>query len=191
VGGFGITRRDDVFLVENVRLVRQVCTPVSVSFDDAAVADFFDGQVDLGRQPREFARVWVHTHPACCAQPSTLDEETFQRCFGKADWSVMFVLAHGGLTYARLQFGVGPGGWWEIPVEVDYCCAFPAADRSAWQREYLETVQMAGDPLGRSSAERFPVWDPRPVAADAPASEAPWEDWLGGELPPDSEEEEP
>src|SRR3972149_6113504 len=57
VGGFGITAQDDLLLVKDVRLVRQYSTPVSVRFDDAAVADFFDQQVDAGRQPAEFARV--------------------------------------------------------------------------------------------------------------------------------------
>ena len=63
VGGFGITGEDDLLLIEDVRLVRQYSTPVSVRFDDTAVADFFDEQVDRGRRPEQFARVWLHTHP--------------------------------------------------------------------------------------------------------------------------------
>jgi hypothetical protein len=34
VGGFGITAADDLLYVESVELVRQVCTGVSVAFDD-------------------------------------------------------------------------------------------------------------------------------------------------------------
>lgn len=61
VGGFGITRADDLLFIEDIRLMGQVCTSVTVQFDDAAVADFFDEQIDEGRRPEQFARVWVHT----------------------------------------------------------------------------------------------------------------------------------
>jgi hypothetical protein len=159
VGGFGITAHDDLLLVKDVRLVQQYCTSASVRFDDAAVADFFDQQVDAGRRPAEFARLWVHTHPASCAWPSGTDEGTFARCFGSADWSTMFVLARDGETYARLRFGVGPGGSWEIPVEVDFRCPFPAADQAAWEREYVETVQVDGDPLDGRARDEFSAWD--------------------------------
>ncbi len=140
VGGFGISRCDDLLLVEDFRLVRQTCSSASVEFDDAAVADFFDQQVDQGRKPEEFGRLWLHTHPADSAEPSGVDEETFARCFGRADWTVMFILARGGQSYARLRFGVGPGGDVEIPVEVDFAQPFATADHAAWKAEYGQSV---------------------------------------------------
>ena len=109
VGGFGISSEHDLFLIEDVRLIRQNCTALSVAFEDEAVADFFDEQIDAGRQPERFGRVWVHTHPGNSAEPSSTDEETFARVFDSAAWSVMFILAKGGETYARLKFGCGPG----------------------------------------------------------------------------------
>ena len=51
VGGFGISAADDPLYIEDVQLVQQACTGVSVAFDDQAVADFFDQQVDQGRRP--------------------------------------------------------------------------------------------------------------------------------------------
>ena len=63
IGGFGISAEDDLAYIEDVKLVRQSCTTVSVVFDDRAVADFFDEQIDRGLRPERFARVWVHTHP--------------------------------------------------------------------------------------------------------------------------------
>src|SRR3954447_24583923 len=63
VGGFGVSRPGDLLLVEDVQLVRQLCTPVTVKFDDQSVADYFDSQVDEGRAPEEFGRIWAHTHP--------------------------------------------------------------------------------------------------------------------------------
>ncbi|MEQ8788680.1 MAG: hypothetical protein RIC55_20385 [Pirellulaceae bacterium] len=140
VGGFGVSAKDDPLLVEDVRLVRQNCTAVSVEFDDEAVADFFDEQVDLGRRPEQFARLWLHTHPGDSARPSGVDEKTFARCFGRSDWAVMFILAEEGETYARLRFNVGPGGSIVIPVEIDFERPFAAADHDSWTEEYCAHV---------------------------------------------------
>jgi proteasome lid subunit RPN8/RPN11 len=141
VGGFGISNSDDLLLVEDIRLVRQQCSSVSVQFDDSAVADFFDEQVDQGRQCSQFGRIWVHSHPGQSAQPSGVDEATFARCFGGADWAVMLIVAKGGQTFARLQFNVGPGGSFQIPVDTDFSLPFPGADHPTWDREYFDTVQ--------------------------------------------------
>lgn len=141
VGGFGIAAAEDLLLVEDIRLVRQVCSSVSVVFADDSVADFFDRQVDQGHRPERFARIWLHTHPGNCPQPSATDEETFARVFGRTDWAVMFILARDGQTYARIEFHVGPGGSMLLPVEVDYRRPFQGSDQAAWQEEYLANVQ--------------------------------------------------
>src|SRR6056297_1381885 len=109
IGGFGISDHDDLLLVTDFVMVRQQCTAVTVAFDDEAVADFFDDQVNVGREPEQFARIWIHTHPGESARPSGTYEATFRRCFGQADWAVMFILAEGGETYARFRCNVGPG----------------------------------------------------------------------------------
>ena len=127
--------------MEDIRLVRQRCTQITVQFDDASVADFFDEQVDQGRVPAEYGRLWLHTHPGSSAAPSCIDEETFARCFGSVDWAVMFILARRGETYARLRFNVGPGGQIEIPVETDFRIPFPPSDHAAWEREYVACVE--------------------------------------------------
>lgn len=121
-------------------MVRQRCTAVTVHFDDAAVADFFDEQFDRGLEPERFARVWIHTHPGYSAAPSMVDEETFLRSFGCSDWAVMFILAQGGQATARLRFNVGPGGELELPVSVDFQGDFEPPDRSAWKAEYDRCV---------------------------------------------------
>src|SRR3954470_757457 len=54
IGAFGISAPDDFLLVEDVELVRQTCTWATVEFDDEGVANFFDEQVDKGRQPESF-----------------------------------------------------------------------------------------------------------------------------------------
>jgi hypothetical protein len=143
VGGFGICAADDLLLVEGIELVQQECTGASVCFDDGAVADFFDRQVDLGRKPEQFGRAWIHTHPGNSPEPSMTDEETFARVFGSTNWAVMFILARGGAGYARLRFHVGPGGDVDLPICVDYSRPFAASDHAAWQEEYLANVQVA------------------------------------------------
>jgi proteasome lid subunit RPN8/RPN11 len=143
VGGFGIAPAEDLLYVQEVRLVRQLCTSVSVRFDDGAVADFFDEQVDAGRRPEQFARLWLHTHPGNCPLPSATDERTLARVFGAADWAVMFIVAQEGPTYARLRFNVGPGGAAELGVAVDYGRPFAASDHANWEAEYQANVAPA------------------------------------------------
>jgi hypothetical protein len=140
VGGFGIAAGDDLLLVDDIQLVNQVCSWAHVAFDDESVADFFDHQVDEGRRPEQFARIWVHTHPGDCLQPSMTDEETFDRVFGRSDWAVMFILAREGQSYARLRFNVGPHADVRIPVSVDYTRPFDGCDPGAWELAYLANV---------------------------------------------------
>ena len=120
----------------------QTCTWITAELDDQSVAEFFDDQVDEGRQPSHFGRLFLHTHPGSSPQPSGTDEETFARVFGGADWAVMFILAREGQTYARLRYNVGPGIDVEIPVEVDYGRPFAASDWESWQEEYEANVQI-------------------------------------------------
>jgi hypothetical protein len=140
IGGFGVASTDDLLLVDELFLPLQTTTAVTVAFDDESVADFFEDQVVAGRSPEHFGRVWIHTHPGNCPSPSTVDEETFTRVFGGCDWAVMFILARGGATYARLRFNAGPGGAMEIPVEVDYRSSFAGSDHPAWEAEYQANV---------------------------------------------------
>ena len=164
VGGFGISAAEDLLLIEDVRLIGQRTSVVTVAFDDESVADFFDQQVDAGLLPEQFFRLWLHTHPGESAEPSCVDEETFERVFGCCDWAVMAILAAGGATYARLRFAAGPGGEIEIPVRVDYSVSFARADHAAWEREYEQCVQpisdwresaLTLDPIG----SRLDPWD--------------------------------
>ena len=140
VGGFGITRADDLLYVEDVALVKQTCSSVTVAFEDDAVAEFFDLQIDAGRRPEQFGRIWIHTHPGDCANPSSVDEETFSRVFARSDWAVMAIVACGGQTYARLRFHVGPGGSLLLPLAVDYRQPFAASRHDEWTDEYLTCV---------------------------------------------------
>ncbi|MHC4638313.1 MAG: hypothetical protein ACYTBP_15270 [Planctomycetota bacterium] len=141
IGGFGVTELDDLLFVKDFVTVKQEVTVVSVKFDNGAVADFFDTQVDLGRKPEQFARIWLHSHPGSSPEPSAIDEETFERVFGTCQWSLMFVVAQNNNTYARLSFNVGPGGQVLIPVEIDYGQDFGPSDHELWDAEYDANVK--------------------------------------------------
>ncbi len=98
----------DLLLIKDVRLVPQQAHPAFVVFDDHAVADYFDEQVDRDLRPEQFGRIWIHTHPGESPAPSVTDHETFDRVFGATQWSVMFILARHGATHAELRYQAGP-----------------------------------------------------------------------------------
>ena len=169
VGGFGISNPDDLLLVEDIRLVEQVCSVVSVEFNDESVADFFDQQVDAGRQPEQFARIWIHAHPGASPSPSGTDEDTFDRCFGGVDWAVMHIIADEGNTYTRARFNVGPGTDKRLRSRTTFDYGFPAADHEAWFTEYCENV--TNDDSFSSTQLQHPIdsvdwWDQESTAID-------------------------
>jgi proteasome lid subunit RPN8/RPN11 len=169
IGGFGIAPSADLLLVEDIQLVRQLSTATSVEFDDAAVAEFFDEYVDARMRPEQFARIWVHTHPGESPRPSQVDETTFRNVFGACDWSVMFILARGGATYARMQLRAGPGAAVQLPVRLDWQTPFGGSDERAWQTEYELCVRQFVDPSWQEPHEqRFAV-------ADSDLADVPWE----------------
>lgn len=140
IGGFGVTEPDDLLYVSDFVTVKQSVTSISVSFDDNAVADFFDQQVDTGRKPEQFARIWLHSHPGDSPEPSLMDEQTFKKAFGSCDWAVMFIIGQDNRAYARLSFNIGPRPQILIPVEVDYSRDFDASSRKLWEAEYKANI---------------------------------------------------
>lgn len=196
IGGFGLCAEDDPLLVIDLLTLKQRVSAVTVEFDDEAVADLFEEQVDKGVQPHRFARVWCHTHPGDSAEPSGTDEETFARVFGRCDWAVMMILAKGGQTYARLRFNVGPGGQTLIPVEVDYAQPFDAADHDAWEQAYethiepgIEAVpaaSMLNDLDNLADLDGWPLDDAEAMARIASLEDL---DDLDGLIDPESEVE--
>jgi len=148
VGGFGITPADELLFIDEFVTVKQDVTEASIAFNDDAVADYFERQVDGGRKPEQFARIWLHTHPGESPHPSGVDEETFRRVFGGCEWAMMFIVARGGKSYARLRFNVGPGGEAVIPVTVDYTRSFESSDHDAWKAEYEANIVRDMHPHG-------------------------------------------
>jgi hypothetical protein len=174
VGGFGISAADDLLFVTDVELVSQICTWTHVEFDDLSVADHFDRQVDAGRRPEQFGRIWIHTHPGNSADPSGVDEATFERVFGRANWAVMFILARGGQTFARLRYNLGPGCEVRLPTEVSYARAFGSSNHDAWQAEFNDSVQVR---VPRSNPFRAKDTKPRDDLDVDEVFSSPWDDY--------------
>lgn len=140
VGGFGICPNDPL-LVEDIAVPKQHCNVINVRFNDQSVADLFDRQVDAGLRPEQFARIWIHTHPCDSPEPSGTDEETFKRVFGSSDWALMFILAKGGKSYARLRFNRTPEAEVMLQPRIDYSDEFEGTDFGVWEAEYLNCVE--------------------------------------------------
>ena len=172
VGGFGVSAEDNVLYVDDFVTLRQYTTPVTVEFDDAAVAEHFDRCVDQGLTPARFGRIWMHTHPGDSPLPSSTDESTFARVFGTCDWAVMFICSRTGKTYARLNFFAGPGGSLLLPVQVDWA-AWPSvlidqldtmtATMSHWIQEFSDHIVAAMVPKSRDPHKELGVNQPRAV----------------------------
>jgi hypothetical protein len=155
IGGFGISDAADLLRVVDFVPIRQRSCPVSVAFDDDAVADFVDTCVEAGLPQDRFFRLWIHTHPGS---------------------SVMLILGRTGRTLARLSFSAGPGASLLLPVAVDWAdwarvVQDPAFSLSTlvarWQAEFAATIKPAISSMNPFSLER-------PVAPRYPPG--PWDD---------------
>lgn len=151
--------------MQDIELVSQRCTEVTVKFDDAAVADFFESHSDAGRQPQEFGRIWIHTHPGSSALPSAVDVETFERCFGRCDWAVMCILARNDSVYAELRWRQG-NVLLPMQVEIDYSQPFQGTEFQEWEYEYQDNVLIEEHHLSHAQDWGF----------DEPTSLAEWND---------------
>ena len=142
-GGFGITPNFPD-LVEDFIMLKQDVTPVTVEFEDTAVADFLEDMVERGLQPHQCMRVWIHTHPNMNPTPSSVDEETFERVFGDCDYAIMFILSTKDTCYCRIQTNVGISTEQKIEAAVDYSTSFGPSDEEAWKKEFDESVSTFG-----------------------------------------------
>jgi len=112
----------------------------SVDFSDEGIAEFTMDMVERRLHPKQFLRVWIHTHPNMSARPSSVDEETFARVFEHSDWAVMAIVSKSGSEYCRLQMNATLRRNEEIDMDVDYSEGFKGTDHEAWKEEYDDKV---------------------------------------------------
>lgn len=142
VAGFCRTDPQDPYAVLDAVLLPQVASRQWVALDGPGVADYFDQQVDLGRQPRDFARIWFHTHPGPCARPSQTDRVTFEQAFGCPAEAVILILARCGRTFAQLR---SHGERWPLRVTVDFRRDFKGSNFPEWEQAYRRNVKVVTD----------------------------------------------
>lgn len=141
VGFFGISDIDDMLCVKDIAVIKQKASTVTIDFDTDWLVNWYDDQRDLGLQPVQYGRIWIHTHPASSATPSSTDEKTFADTFEGYSWAVMAIVARGGETYARLKCLQPTEFEIEISVVVDYSLSFDASKHEEWKKEYEELVK--------------------------------------------------
>jgi len=103
IGGMCITETDDPLHVTDVRLVKAVCTPGHIEFDDDGLADFIAEQTKDGLQAAQCSRIWWHKHPGNSAFPSGEDRHYFDEHFATMDWHIMLIRAVEGAITATLR----------------------------------------------------------------------------------------
>jgi hypothetical protein len=127
--------------VYDIAIPKQEVSAAYVEFNDNAVSDHFEDMFDLGIEPINCGRIWIHTHPAGLARPSRKDEETFERVFGRCDWAVMFILPKDHGHYCRVNFNTPIKHSVEIQYEIEYNCTFEGSKTSTWEEEYKDNVE--------------------------------------------------
>jgi len=143
ISGFGVTAVDDPLYMEEFHTIKQECTGSSVDIDDEDIGRYFDEQVNRGKQPKDFARIWIHTHPDGVTQPSGVDTNTQESGLGGASWTIMMVVVGEG-AIARIR--VIPFGNYategEIPVRIDWTeRPFGGSDFEGWGREFDKNIK--------------------------------------------------
>lgn len=137
VSGFGISSKEDPLFVQDFVLIKQVSSVASTDMDDESVANHMENMAELGYQPAECMRIWIHTHPANSATPSSTDEATFLKAFGNCNWAVMFIMASGGVNTAHMMFNAGVKSVFKIPTCIDY----NAEIIKEWDEEIAKNVE--------------------------------------------------
>lgn len=140
IAGFGIADADDLLFINDFKTIKQKASAASVKFDDEAVGEFFEDMVDAGMHPKQFARVWLHTHPGMSHSPSMTDHDTFAEAFGKCDWALMFILDTEDDALCRLKFQISVQAEFDIPWKVDCSKPFAGCNYAAWKEEYDKNV---------------------------------------------------
>jgi len=140
IGCYGLTETDDPLLITDLRMIKQVCTSISVDFDKDDSIAFVEEMADKNIPLWSCQSVFIHSHPGDSPCPSQADEENFRDNFSIANCSIFYIIARSGKDYARMRFNVPPGMDVDIKTRIDYSVPFKASNHEAWEKEYDEKV---------------------------------------------------
>jgi len=145
IGGFGISSKEDPLLVVDFILAPQTCGVCSTRFDPDGLSDMHFKMSELGYDPSEWYRIWIHTHPEMPAEPSCTDEWNLADVYGDHNWAVMAIVSKTGDHYARLVHNEGPPSAVRIDFGIETVdCSPPvtAVDVKSLIEEYDENVKV-------------------------------------------------
>lgn len=96
VSGFGILESKNPLKITDFVIIKQESTIGTTDMDDDAIADFVEDWTEVGWQPWQLQRAWIHTHPSGVTNPSSVDMDTFKRCLGTGDFGIMIIFVKSG-----------------------------------------------------------------------------------------------
>jgi len=144
VSGFAITSPENSFYIQDFKLIKQQCTSVTTEMDEDGIDSFFGEMLDAGLQPRDFSRIWIHTHPGMAPSPSGTDLKTFDELFKDCSYGIMFILGKNNEVYCKGRWNkIDAIGSIEQNLDciIDYTSAeFKGTNFEAWQTELKNHV---------------------------------------------------
>ncbi len=140
VAGYCVTGTSDPLLITDFVLIKQECTMVTFDLDSNDSAEYVERMMDAGLAPWQCLNILAHTHPGNSTNPSSVDEENFEKAFSHPDWAIMLIIGQDGSAYCRLKMNTGPGTLSLLDVTIDYGISFNGSNLAEWEKEYKAKV---------------------------------------------------
>jgi len=155
VGAMGLAETADPFLVTDLYIPKQKCSTVFVDMDAADIADnmfmkYCDPEGPHKLKPHQVGRIYIHTHPSGCLNPSQHDENIFAESFGSMPWAMMVILPKGGPLYARIRVSLGNDVNLQMMLkeELTLTTDFKGANHAEWKAEITPKITVQGYAYG-------------------------------------------
>jgi hypothetical protein len=163
VSCFGVaTNPNDLLRVTELYIPQQTVGTGNTDMTADGIAEMYEFLCKEGFEPRQFSRIWIHTHPWKSA-PSEIDYTTCREIFGECNWFVMLIKGNDGFTGylyitgdmpVRLELDVvidydNPG----LPSRIVKCWTEAFATNVEEEKKWVRPVQATGRLIGN-------VWIP-------------------------------
>ncbi len=102
VTGFFITEKNNATKVIDATIIKSKCTMTTVDISPETMDAFYFNMAEKGIYPDQL-QIWWHTHPNSSAQPSNLDQKTFETFGMDRSLNIMYILAKNGNEFAQIS----------------------------------------------------------------------------------------
>lgn len=149
ITGFGVSPPGmaEQGIIHDFQLVKQEVSSVTVDMD-TGLGDYLSEMSDLGINPLDCFRYWIHTHPSSSTVPSSTDWETFKEVGEKFSWFAMIIFGQDQSSSCHMRVDCGPfkrGIPIKLGVNIDW--SIPPINTvcgeelfAMWEDEYQEKV---------------------------------------------------